>query len=166
MRTNKITELERELRFYQPLFEYVSFDVQWVMLNRRLLRILLLNVEAMYEMELPAEEIKINLDDQTIEYIQMLTNFFDNRIVTLREYFDQYYISIQPLMQTSPDFFYGYFDYVSKLLTGINAEILTNQISLLQLRYLNNYVLYFYMEIVQGINRYETVTRELEQLQQ
>ncbi|OMF25553.1 hypothetical protein BK132_21845 [Paenibacillus sp. FSL H8-0259] len=163
-RRKKFDELKRELRFYQPIFEYVSYDVHWVMLNRRLLRILVRRIETMYEIEQQALEAAIDLDNNTIEYIELLTLFFENRITALRDYFDQYYMSINPLIQESPDFFYGHFDYITKILINIKAEIKRQQISMLQLRYLNNYVFFFYMEIVQGINRFEQVSKELEQL--
>lgn len=154
-------DLERELRFYGPIYEFVSNDLQWVRLNWRLVRILLKQTETKHDMEQQAKEAKIDLDKESIEYIWMLTHFFEHRIAALLEYFDQYYRTITPLMQTSPDFFYGYFDYISNLVRGIKAEIKTNQISLLQLRYLHNYVFLFYLEIVEGINNSQAATSKI-----
>lgn len=80
-RRKKFDELKRELRFYQPLFEYVSYDVHWVMLNRRLLRILVRRIETMYEIEQQALEAAIDLDNNTIEYIELLTLFLRTELL-------------------------------------------------------------------------------------
>ncbi|MNN77377.1 hypothetical protein D3C81_1938330 [compost metagenome] len=97
--------------------------------------------------ELRGQEKPTELDIQTNEYIVMLLDFFERRVTVLLEYFDQYYDTILPLMSSTPDFFYGYFDDMLKIV-----------------RYLHNYVFFFYSEIVQGINRFEVVSKELENL--
>jgi hypothetical protein len=106
------------------------------------------------------KETTTQLDHQSNEYILMIINFFEKRISKLQEYFDSYYKTIPPIMNTSPDFFYGHFNQVLKLTKVIKTEVTSNHISLLRLRYLHNFVFFFYLEIVEGINRIEVVSRE------
>jgi hypothetical protein len=156
----KIDQLKREYAFYKPIFELVSQDVHWVKLNWRLLRYLLKKFESNYELNHLRKETTTQLDHQSNEYILMIINFFEKRISKLQEYFDSYYMTIPPIMNTSPDFFYGHFNQVLKLTKVIKTEVTSNHISLLRLRYLHNFVFFFYLEIVEGINRIEVVSRE------
>lgn len=156
----KMDQLKKEISFYKPIFQLVSQDLHWVKLNWRLLRYLLKKFESNYERNHLRKETTTQLDHQCNEYIWMLINFFEKRILKLQEYFDSYYKTVPALMNTSPDFFYGYFDQVLKLIKDIKTEVTSNHISLLRLRYLHSSVFFFYLEIVEGINRIEVVSKE------
>lgn len=154
------------MAFYKPIYELVSHDVHWVRLNWRLLRILLKKWETTYMNDLQDKDSYTEIDIQTYEYFLMLLDFIEVRITVLHEYFDHYYETIPPLMDSAPDFFYGHFDYILRIVTDLKKEIESKHISLVKLRYMHNYVFFFYLEIVEGIHRFEVVSKELEKFAQ
>ncbi|WP_433942804.1 hypothetical protein [Paenibacillus sp. SN-8-1] len=158
----KIKCLKKELEFYKPIYELVSHDINWVQLNWRLLRFILIKFEDKNEIEELRIVEKLSQDEDLIDYIRMLIDFFENKISKLHQHFDEHYKTIQPLMKSSPDFFYGYFELILKIVSNIRDEIRNNQISILQLQYLHNYIFFFYSEINEGVNRFKVVSRELE----
>ncbi|WP_282936615.1 hypothetical protein [Paenibacillus sp. RC67] len=160
-RKMKYAELRRELLFYKPIYEFVMADVYWVNLNWRLLRFLVGQFEKEYEAKGLSKDEVVQLDSSTTAYISSLLTFFERKIQKLQIYFDRFNNSTL-VIKPAANFFYGHFDLILRVQKDIKSEVDKEHISLSKLRYLYNYIFSIYLDTVEGIKRFEVVSKELE----